>query len=242
MSAILKALKKLEQDTATTAGALLRREAKRHNQRGSKSVMVPVLIGVTISALVVVGLMMVLRNHSVESALKLHQPSMTVSAPVFKNSNADQQIPKNLSATIDPKISLPVARDLIAPRNVSAENKPDRQPRNKDINKSVDAQPIPHPPEISSRQPHQILNSGKNFQNNEFSEYNEPVVTILDDESLKLQAISWSSDSAQRMAVINGKICREKDRVDGYVIKKISSGDVILAKGSVLGKLVFKIR
>jgi len=87
-----------------------------------------------------------------------------------------------------------------------------------------------------------MLDSEKNIPADENVIDVEPVVRIIDDSSLELQAISWSSDPAQRMAVINGKICREKDRVDGYVVKEIGSGDVVLAKGFVLGKLVFKIR
>jgi len=91
-------------------------------------------------------------------------------------------------------------------------------------------------------QSRQVPDSEKNIPADENGTAPGSVVPVLDDSSMKLQAISWSSDPAGRMAIINGKICREKDRVDGYVIKKISSGDVVLVKGAVLGKLVFKIR
>jgi len=70
----------------------------------------------------------------------------------------------------------------------------------------------------------------------------ESLVPVINDPALELQAISWSANSEKRMAIINGKICREKDRVGGYVIVAINSGDVVLSKGSVKGKLMFEIR
>ena len=70
----------------------------------------------------------------------------------------------------------------------------------------------------------------------------EPPIAVIEDASVELQAISWSADAAKRMAIINGKICREKDRVAGYVIQAINSDDVIVSKGSEKGKIVFKIR
>jgi len=70
----------------------------------------------------------------------------------------------------------------------------------------------------------------------------EPPAVVIEDPAVELQAISWSVDADKRMAIINGRICREKDRVAGYVIQSINSGDVVISKGSVTGKLVFKIR
>jgi hypothetical protein len=243
VSAILKALKKLEQDTAATAGVPLRREAKRHNQWGSKSVMAPVLIGVTISVLVVVVLMMVLKNPSVDNAMKISGTPATGPGPVVNNSQTDEQIQENLPQTLDSEDLPSMAQNIASTTNVPAGKVPDGQAMNNNFNKSVDVQPVPYPDEFGSLQKSQALELKKNIQSNEpISMAVEPVVHILEDSSLELQAISWSSDPAGRMAVINGKICREKDRVDGYVIKKISSGDVVLAKGAVLGKLVFKIR
>jgi hypothetical protein len=70
----------------------------------------------------------------------------------------------------------------------------------------------------------------------------EPPVVVIEDPSFELQAISWSADPDKRLAIINGKICREKDHVGGYMIQAIKSDEVILTKGSVKGKLVFEIR
>lgn len=70
----------------------------------------------------------------------------------------------------------------------------------------------------------------------------ESPVAAIKDPSVELQAISWSSDPDKRLAIINGKICREKDHVNGYMIHAIKPDEVILTKGSVRGKLVFEIR
>jgi hypothetical protein len=64
------------------------------------------------------------------------------------------------------------------------------------------------------------------------------------DESvgLDLQAISWASDAQKRLAVINGRLCRENESVSGFIIKQINPDDVIVSNGSITGRLVLKIR
>ncbi len=68
------------------------------------------------------------------------------------------------------------------------------------------------------------------------------VMGIFNDPGAVLQAISWSADAARRMAVINGKICREGEQIGGYVILRINPEEVVVSQGSVTGRLVFKIR
>ncbi len=65
---------------------------------------------------------------------------------------------------------------------------------------------------------------------------------LIEDPGIDLQAISWAVDSSRRMAIINGKICREKEQVSGYRIEAIGSEAVILSKGAKTGKLLFNIR
>ena len=67
-------------------------------------------------------------------------------------------------------------------------------------------------------------------------------MAVLADPAIELQAISWSVDPEKRLAIINGKICREKEHVAGYVIEAIYAEEVVLSKGSVSGKLVFNVR
>lgn len=59
---------------------------------------------------------------------------------------------------------------------------------------------------------------------------------------LTLQALSWSPDPARRLAVINGRLCREGESVEGFSVVRINPDDVWLSDGRISGKLVFNIR
>jgi len=48
---------------------------------------------------------------------------------------------------------------------------------------------------------------------------------------LKLQAIAWSSDSKESIAVVNGRILREGSSIEGALIIKIDKNDVSFQKG-----------
>lgn len=65
---------------------------------------------------------------------------------------------------------------------------------------------------------------------------------IGDSAGLQLQAISWSPTSARRMAVINGRICHEGEWVEGYLVTGITTDYILLKKGGTIGKLSFKLR
>jgi len=59
----------------------------------------------------------------------------------------------------------------------------------------------------------------------------------LDDSKLKLQAIAWSKDAAQRLAVINGHIVREGESVEGFLVNQIRQEDVVVNDGSASWQL-----
>jgi len=48
---------------------------------------------------------------------------------------------------------------------------------------------------------------------------------------LKLQAIAWSSDSKESIAVVNGRILREGSSIEGALIVRIDKNDVSFQKG-----------
>ncbi len=56
---------------------------------------------------------------------------------------------------------------------------------------------------------------------------------------LKLQAIAWSSDSKKRIAVVNGRILREGSSIEGALIIKIDKNDVSFQKGGEQWKQKF---
>jgi len=64
----------------------------------------------------------------------------------------------------------------------------------------------------------------------------------LDDSKLKLQAIAWSKDAAQRIAVINGHIVREGESVDGFLVNQIRQEDVVVNDGSTSWQLEFGLK
>lgn len=56
---------------------------------------------------------------------------------------------------------------------------------------------------------------------------------------LKLQAIAWSSDSKDRIAVVNGRILREGSSIEGVLIIRIDKNDVSFQKGGEQWKQKF---
>lgn len=68
------------------------------------------------------------------------------------------------------------------------------------------------------------------------------VAEVNENEGLELQAISWAPDPAKSMAVINNRICREKETINGFTIQHIDVDDVIVSNGAITGKLLLKIR
>ena len=64
----------------------------------------------------------------------------------------------------------------------------------------------------------------------------------LNDSQIKLQALAWSSDAARRMAVINSRIVREGESVDGYQINQIRPEDVVVSDGKQSWSLEFGLK
>ena len=64
----------------------------------------------------------------------------------------------------------------------------------------------------------------------------------IEDAKLKLQALAWSDDDARRMAVINGRIVREGQSVDGYQVMQIREEDVVVNDGGKSWRLEFGLQ
>ena len=65
---------------------------------------------------------------------------------------------------------------------------------------------------------------------------------LMKEGPLTLQAISWADAPENRIAVINGKVCRQKERVNGYRIEVINPDDVHVTNGEKTWRLRFGIR
>lgn len=59
---------------------------------------------------------------------------------------------------------------------------------------------------------------------------------------LQLQAISWSEAAENRIAVINGKILREGERIEAYLVSEINRDDVVFEHQNQLWQLGFRQR
>lgn len=70
----------------------------------------------------------------------------------------------------------------------------------------------------------------------------QPEAEIIQDKSLSLQAVSWSSSPQKRFAVINGRICREGERIGEYQIRRIDAEEVLLTGSSGTCRLIFDRR
>jgi hypothetical protein len=64
----------------------------------------------------------------------------------------------------------------------------------------------------------------------------------LDDSKLKLQAIAWSDDVAQRIAVINNHVVREGESVEGFSVTQIRQDDIIVNDGTESWRLEFGLK
>lgn len=59
---------------------------------------------------------------------------------------------------------------------------------------------------------------------------------------LELQAVSWSPDPKNRIAVINGSIVREGGLIEGYAVVRIEEDEILVRKGLSQWRLVFNLK
>ncbi len=67
-------------------------------------------------------------------------------------------------------------------------------------------------------------------------------IQSLDDSRFRLQAIAWSAKAHQRMAVINGRILREGESIDGFLVAHIREEEVILSDGGTSWRIEFSLK
>ncbi len=68
------------------------------------------------------------------------------------------------------------------------------------------------------------------------------VIQSRDDSKFRLQAIAWSAKAHQRMAVINGRILREGESLDGFLVAHIREDEVILSDGGTSWRIEFSLK
>lgn len=70
----------------------------------------------------------------------------------------------------------------------------------------------------------------------------QPDAEVMRGDPLTLQAVSWSSSPQKRFAVINGRICREGDSIQDFIIRRINAEDVRLEGRGKTWRLIFNQR
>jgi len=271
VSAILNALKKLEQETAGTSGHPLQREAKRRRKWRKPTLAGLLVVGLILCGLAGFGVKTLMRkppasvapDPSVPSdlsgngrqAVKM-APPMPVAAPSAPKPFQVKASGKRLAFQGEEKSS-PPAREIIA-IPLGPEKMPEET--SEEAVFAYGTQQWPETAEdLSEETFEETMETPYPMTDETIPEADTPlpdrripdrvpdaapksVPGIFNDPAVVLQAISWSSDAARRMAVINGKICREGEQVGGYTILKINPEDVTVSRGAVSGRLVFKIR
>ena len=68
----------------------------------------------------------------------------------------------------------------------------------------------------------------------------EVKIPKLNDSDMNLQAITWSRVPQKRIAVINNRIVREGDLVSGYLVSTINQDDVVLSREGAKWQILFR--
>jgi len=69
-----------------------------------------------------------------------------------------------------------------------------------------------------------------------------PVNERKGDTRLKLQAIAWSSDPEKRIAVINDRVVREGRVIDGIMVDRIDGDQVVVQEDGEVWRIVFDMK
>jgi len=231
LSSILKALKKLEQDDDTTLAMPAGISVKSINSPWTSSVIVKSLI--TVTALAILAAVFIINRKPVISS---NQSPAIKTDQIRKESLPQQPVELRIKTPIPIETAPSPSNEPAKPLDIIKKPLPigidDKTVKLDDTHKRVEKPPVSTP------------KSKADYSEPTHTDVPAPteIMEINDNVGLKLQAISWSTDTNKRMVVINGKICRKGERVNGYIVKEINQADVLISNGSTSGKLSFKIR
>jgi hypothetical protein len=272
VSAILEALKKLEQETSEPSGHPLRRETEHHGKWRKAFLPGMLAAGVILCGLAGTGVVVLTRKTPVTPEFAIDGNITAPSRPVPASTKPAPEPAASVQPVMNP-VAAPRTYQTTAP--VKAEESRNAQetpsPAREIVAVALEQEPLPGQtaeeaifaygsnrlhgtaeelpaetaeeamPPLDSRPP-ALPEAESTSARPEPDRVSNAASGVIKDSEVVLQAISWSRDALRRMAVINGKICRESEQINGYVVLKINPEDVVVSKGSVSGRLVFKIR
>jgi hypothetical protein len=244
LSSILRALKKIQNETAALPeiqagpGMSSSAMARKNTFLYKGIILVAILMGVAL------GGSWVIKSPQKDQGSDLQTvqgpPEMKASPqPGLESGIPKPENPSRTPVVPEPKIEMPAAHpptDYLTDQPVMHDNGATNQVDLAKPEKEHGLEALQKPDENDTSR---LISPDKRTKEQHVSSnYNE----IDEKAGLDLQAISWASASHQRLAVINGTLCRENESVKGYTIKQINPDDVIVSNGAVTGKLVLKIR
>jgi hypothetical protein len=252
LSSILKALKKLEteqarQDMVRSLSKTVHLQKANSGKPRSFSWIIKGSGVIVLSAMLgaggVIGLSRVMKK---DAKIAVGEVSEKSEAPVAVSINSDMPVKKNNPLekegvkAVKPEGSVkkqaPPPGPMILPNVPAAKlHEPDDTTailsrKNSVSKKEKNEAGAAHQPEPASPRVSSVSGS------------KEEEIKILQDSDLKLMAIAWSAVPADRIAVINGRIIREGESIDGVFVSRINENEVILQKKDELVKLIFRVQ
>jgi hypothetical protein len=244
LSSILRALKKIQNETSASAGiqagpGMSSSARVRENAFLYKSIIaVAILMGVAFGGAWVIKTAP--KDHQevpkpVQETPEINvppQPGLVLRNPTTEN-------PAWIPIIHEPKEEIPLAHSPTAELTDQPVMHDDDATNHGDLSKPADDHRFEDVQKPDTNATARLISPDKKTIEQDISStYHE----IDESAGMDLQAISWAADPQKRLAVINGTLCRENESVKGYTIKRINPDDVIVSNGSITGRLVLKIR
>ncbi|MDD2390968.1 MAG: hypothetical protein PHP23_14725 [Desulfobacterales bacterium] len=265
MSTILKALKKLENETPQPVEkAYIFKNFNARQAIGSrtghsnllKATTIIALCGIILTAMIWFSIRKASILNEKKTALSAFLPSTitTVTPQKAKPHTEATSLPHQIQNNGQPFSPL-VSETSKAAEGVSSVSVPNPQT---EVSETISGSPSYDPvkrvtptdnndtiPDISPRfspESESAVTPGTVVTNAEKSK--NPIEIIAEksteETGIKIEAIAWSEDPGQRIAVINGHIVREGTAVNGFYIHRIGMEEVIFKEGQALWKIIFR--
>ncbi len=251
MSAILKALKKLEDQTtdgfaAARSGAQMTPERipehvarKRAWYRAGFWTFVIAALGFMAAGGVWIYKTLPVKSAFQDSESKSEEGFRSEAQPV-RAPHQGLPKPKDVPAkTAPPQRGANIPKHAKLPiQNVSSA--PPLQNSKPQVRPDLNA-----PPAVQTSQDAPVVRDDSSFSTPHESAYNPPSKSaappVLKDSSLRIQAIAWAEDPLRRIVVINGRILHEGETADDCYIQTIHPEAIEVRQGERLWTIEFRI-